>query len=245
MRASVRAEIVRSAACLLAFAGCICIADGGLAAPPAAHALTIDDVLDITRIDRVALSPDGELVAVAVQRPARAGEVFGRTAYEVDPGRSDIWLISLKTGHKRNLTQGRELAAGFWCPSWSPDGSKLAMLSTRPEPGEPRGGNNVRIYLWDRSGEQLRRLSSAAVTTQTRYGSPMRPLDLRGGAAGQSVHRCSDEENAPFLWLDQKRLLAVILPDGQVSGLIDEYARPVDQTARTSEALRAGSLATV
>jgi dipeptidyl aminopeptidase/acylaminoacyl peptidase len=212
---------------------------------PAQHALTIDDVLNLTRIEGVALSPNGETAAIVVQRPAQAGEVFGRTAYEVDPGRSDIWLITLNTGATRNLTQGHELAAGFWCPSWSPDGVTLAMLSTKPEEGEPRGGNNVRLYLWDGSSGRPRRVSDVAVSTQTRYGSPMRPLDLRGGATGAITQRCSDEDNAPFLWLDQKRILAVTLPDGQVSGLIDEYARPAEQASRTFHALRKGGVPTV
>ena len=114
------------------------------------HALAIDDVLDTVSLDRATFSPDGEWVAAVVQRAARVGEVFGRTAYETDPSRSDVWLISRRTGERRNLTQGASSAAGFWCATWSPNGRKLGMLSTKPEGDEPRGGDNVRLYIWDR-----------------------------------------------------------------------------------------------
>jgi Tol biopolymer transport system component len=166
-------------------------------AADARHPLTIDDVLNLARVDQAVVSPDGDRVALAVLRPAQPGEVYGRTAYEVDPGRAEIWLVSRGTGERRNITNGAGDAAGFWCASWSPDGSRLAMLSTRPEAGEPRGGDNVRLYVWTVATGELRRLGAAAVMTQTRHGSPLHQLDLRGGADGQATRRCSDEENAP------------------------------------------------
>lgn len=89
-----------------------------------------------SRADRMVVSPDGEWVAVVLQRPARAGEVYGRTSYEVDPARSDIWLISLRTNERRNLTDGRNAAAGYWCPAWSPDGSRLALIDFDQELSE-------------------------------------------------------------------------------------------------------------
>ena len=79
--------------------------------------------------------------------PPMQGEVYVRTAYEVDPSRADIWLVSSRSGERRLLTQGSAQAAGYWCPSWSPDGRRLAMLSTMPEGKEPRGGDNVRLYV--------------------------------------------------------------------------------------------------
>jgi len=211
------------------------------------HKLTIDDVLDLTRVDQIAPSPDGEWVAVVVQRAARPGEVYGRTFYELDPSRADIWLISRRTGERRNLTLGAKAAAGFWCATWSPDGSKLAMLSTRPEGNEPRGGDNVRLYLWNRTTSALTRLGDAAMMTQTRGGSPLYRMDLRGHASGGTrAHHCSDtDENAPFAWLDNDRLLTVTHPRSGLSGLLDEYSRPMRHAGNALQALRDGTVPTV
>jgi dipeptidyl aminopeptidase/acylaminoacyl peptidase len=222
------------------------LAPAPLQAQAPGRPITIDDVLQLTRFDDVRISPDGQWAAVVVQRPAGPGEVYGRTAYEVDPGRADIWLMSMRTGEKRNLTQGAATAAGFWCPAWSPDGTKLALLSTRPENGEPRGGDNVRLYVWDSASDALRRMGDAAMMTQTRYGSPLYQLDLRGGVdGGRTTHRCSSEENAPFFWVNDRSILAAMLPAGGVSGLIDESQRPAREAARTLEFVRAGEQPTV
>jgi dipeptidyl aminopeptidase/acylaminoacyl peptidase len=204
-----------------------------------AQPLTIDNVLDIVALDRVAIAPDGEWIAAVVQRPARAGEAFGRTSYETDPSRSDVWLISRRTGERRNITNGATQAAGFWCATWSPDGTRLAMLSTMPEGSEPRGGDNVRLYVWERSTGILSRLGNAPVMTQTRYGSPMYWLDVR--APGSSAPaRCGGGENAPYIWLDGRRLLAALLPEDALSGLFEEYSRPALHGTETLEALRGG-----
>lgn len=212
----------------------------------AARLLSIDDVLGLSRVDRAVISPDGEFIAIVVHRPARAGEVFGRTYYDLDPSRGDIWLVSRRTGERRNLTQGAGLAAGFWCPAWSPDGRRLAMLSTKPEGSEPRGGDNVRLYTWNRDTGTLERVSQAPMMSQSMGGSPMYRVDLRGGAdRSRTAHRCSQEENAPFAWLDNRRLLAVTLRPDAVSGLIDPHLRPFRHGIETARALRGGSAPTV
>ncbi|WEK43191.1 MAG: prolyl oligopeptidase family serine peptidase [Candidatus Sphingomonas colombiensis] len=211
------------------------------------HLLTLDDILDVEHLEGASYSPDGAWVAAAVQRSARYGEVYGRTAYEIDPSRSDIWLISTRTGERKAITSGVAQAAGYWCATWSPDGQRLAMLSTQPEGAEPRGGDNVRLYLWERQTGKVRRMASHAVMTQTRYSSPLYQLDLRGGGDKGSVpHTCNnDNENAPFLWLDDHRLLVVALPNGQISGLIDNHARPFRTLAEEASRLHDGKVSTV
>lgn len=208
------------------------------------HPLTLEDVLDRQRIERATLSPDGEWVAAVISRPARAGEVYGRASYEVDPSRTDVWLISTRTGERRALTNGSRRAAGYWCATWSPDGQRLAMLSTAPEGKEPRGGDNVRLYVWERKTRALRRIGDATVMTQTRYGSPRDQLDLRGGADRSTVaHRCADgaaRDNAGFLWLDAHRLLVATLPPGEVAALIDHDQRPVRTIVRDALRLHEG-----
>lgn len=217
----------------------------GAFAEPAKHPIAIEDVLAMEHIEVARSSPDGEMVAVVVRRAAGSGEVYGRTAFETDPGRTDIWLFSNRSGERRQLTDGKAFAAGYWCATWSPDGRRLAMLSTQPEGSEPRGGDNVRLYIWDRTTGRLTRQGNAAVMTQTHYGSSMTVPDFRGGAErGSLPHACSEEENAPFLWLDSERLLVATLPEGQFSGLIDQYGRARRAANRDTTLLREGVVPT-
>ncbi len=227
-----------------ALVGSICLVGApGIAQPSEPrHAMTLDDVLDVEHVDSATLSPDGSSIAAVVERPARAGEVYGRLPYEIDPTRGDIWLIDARSGARRPITHGAGSAAGYWCATWSPDGRRLALLSTQPAGREPRGGDNVRLYVWDRAGGAARRMGDAAVMTQTRYGSALYRLDLRGGANRRDrAHACNpDEDGAPFLWLDANRILVLTLPQGQVSAVLDQYGRPYAEAARTAARLRAG-----
>lgn len=224
------------------FAAILCIM-ASVASAQQHHSLTIDDVLDVQRVDQATLSPDGKWIAAVIQRPARDGEAYGRTAYEIDPTRSDVWLIDAATGKRRAITNGHASAAGYWCASWSPDGHRLALLSTQPSGSEPRGGNNVRLYVWNSGDDRVARMSDTPVMTQSRYGGALDKLDLHGGRIYRTrAHACNpDEDGAPFLWLDDHRLLVVTLAAGKVSGLLDQYSRPFAEAARTAARLRAGS----
>ncbi|KQN05169.1 hypothetical protein ASE78_16720 [Sphingomonas sp. Leaf25] len=64
-------------------------------------------------VESASFSPDAEWAAVVVRRPAGSGEIYGRTAFETDPGRSDVWLVSSKTGERRRITDGKAMAAGY------------------------------------------------------------------------------------------------------------------------------------
>lgn len=210
-----------------------------------ARPLTIDDVLATTTVDRADVSPNADEIAISVPRPADPGEVYGRNAHEIDPSRNDIWLVRRDGSQLRQLTGGKEAAAGFWCPYWSPDGQRLAMLSTAPERAEPRGGDNARIYVWERDSDNLRRVNDRAVMTQVRYGSPLNELDLRpAGARGPNSCRDNDE-NAPFLWLDADRLLVVLMPPGERSAMVDRFAKFHREAAQAGADIRAGELPTV
>lgn len=58
----------------------------------------------------------------------------GRLAYESDQsGNWDIWISDIKSGVSANLTEDYE--GDDRCPSWSPDGSQIAFLSTRDGAG--------------------------------------------------------------------------------------------------------------
>ena len=73
--------------------------------------------------------------------------------------RADIWLASVDgSGAPRNLTSGAADGSGYWMPVWSPDGQRLAMLSSK--------NDNVRLWVWDRSTGRVRKLTERAVNMQ-------------------------------------------------------------------------------
>ena len=207
--------------------------------------LTIDDVLAIQTVDGADISPTSGEIAIAMPRPAAPDEVYGRNSYEIDPSRNDIWLVQRDGTALRRLTNGQPDAAAYWCPHWNADGNHLAMLSTAPQGNEPRGGDNARLYVWDRGSKSPRRLSARAIMTQTRYGGPLNEIDLRA-ARKSSPEQCrANDENAPFVWLDETRLLAVLMPEGENSAFVDRYAKYHREAARAGAEIRAGEIATV
>ena len=76
--------------------------------------------LAIPRVDGLTLSPDGRLLVVGVEEPARSGKVFVRSLWAVDPE-------GLRPA--RRLTRS---AAGESGPAFHPDGA-LLFLSTRSD----------------------------------------------------------------------------------------------------------------
>lgn len=223
----------------------IALVAGVFATSADARSLTIDDVLAIQTIDGADISPVSDDIAISIPRPAGSGEVYGRNAYEIDPSRNDIWLVRRDGTGARAITAGRADAAGYWCPHWSPDGKRLAMLSTAPQGNEPRGGANVRLYVWERESDGVSKVSDRALVTQVRYGSPLNALDMRAAGSRQPSTCRQNDENAPFLWLDGDRLLVLLMPTGQRSAMVDRYAKFHREAARAGTQIRAGKMPTV
>ncbi len=79
-----------------------------------------DDLYRFKYILNASLSPDGKTVAYTVTE-ADKEEMKEHTA---------IWLCSIETGGSNQLTAGTFRDSN---PQWSPDGSRIAFLSTRGE----------------------------------------------------------------------------------------------------------------
>ena len=78
------------------------------------RAVTVDDLVAMHRLSDPQISPDGKWVAYSVATPDVPANRMGKT----------IWLVGIDGRAPRQL-----IAAGER-PRWSPDGSKIAFLST-------------------------------------------------------------------------------------------------------------------
>jgi acetyl esterase/lipase len=93
------------------------------------------------------------------------------------------------------MTRGARDGRGYWCPTWSPDGQHLAMVSTQ--------GDTVQIYVWDRVANILRRMSE------------------RGTDIGYTEITSPTGEVGPLAWKDEKHLVVGLLSVGQAGTALD------------------------
>ncbi len=124
-----------------AMAACLC---GGLRAQETPkRPVTFDDLIRMQRVSEAQISPDGKSVAYTVATP------------DMDANRnaSNIWVVSMSGGAAIQLTRSGHDSS----PAWSPDGKRLAFLSSR-------GGDSQVFLLFMDGGEanQFTHLSTGA-----------------------------------------------------------------------------------
>ncbi|MFQ6084209.1 MAG: prolyl oligopeptidase family serine peptidase [Candidatus Aminicenantia bacterium] len=82
------------------------------------HPITFDDFIKIKRISDPQISPDGKTIAFVITEMNK----------EENTSNSDIWLISNEGNLLRKLTSSPQ---ADYRPRWSPNGKKIAFISTR------------------------------------------------------------------------------------------------------------------
>ena len=134
-------QVFRVLAALLLFAG---------AAAAEQKPLTVDDYLKLQYARSPAVSPDGGAVAFVVRDAD-----FERNRFV-----NSIWLV---TADGSRLSRFTESVGSDWHPRWSPDGTRLAFLSTRPyvTPRGERKEGKAQIWLIPRDGGEAIRLTDA------------------------------------------------------------------------------------
>jgi dipeptidyl aminopeptidase/acylaminoacyl peptidase len=119
--------------------------------------VTPDDLFKLEEIGDVAIAPDGASVVFVRRRPLERARMHQQPFLQGND-RADLWLSPIDGGAPVNLTNGAADASGYWMPVWSPDGARLALLSTKGD------GNNVRLWVWEKASGRLTRLSERGVS---------------------------------------------------------------------------------
>jgi dipeptidyl aminopeptidase/acylaminoacyl peptidase len=159
----------------------------GSAQTSASDAFTVDALLRLEGIGAVAPSPDRRYVAIVVQRAQGEHEHYPMPWLQ-DNARGDIWIARTDGKSAFRLTDGSNDGAGFWEPIWSPDGTRLAMLSTN-------GGDAVRAYVWTVGDCAPRAANERAVDIWVSQNDQPAPFH-------------------PLTWSDDSTLVVPLLPPG-------------------------------
>ena len=148
-------RVLRQCRCVLWFGGMLFTLLAFAQASAQQRPMAPDDVLRLEELGDVAFSPDGTWLAYVVRRAKTV--TYHKWDFLWGNDRADIWLAPARGGKPQNLTNGASDGSGFWLPVWSPEGSRLAMLSTR--------GGNVRLWVWEESSGSLKPLTERGVDT--------------------------------------------------------------------------------
>lgn len=125
----------------------------------------IEDLLSREEIGDVVVSPDRDAIAFVLRRSLATAKIFYQPGLRGND-RGDIWLAPLgSAGEPVNLTHGDADGSGYWTPTWSPDGARLAMLYTQ-------GGDNVRLSVWEKATRRLTKLEKYAISLPGLPGQP-------------------------------------------------------------------------
>jgi dipeptidyl aminopeptidase/acylaminoacyl peptidase len=137
-----------------------------------ARPFRLDDIFELEDVGRYyggpwAFSPDGQSLAFT---RIRAKKTLANHKWEYLWGNSggDVWLQPAPGEKATVLTDGLSDGSGWWAPQWSPDGKRLAMLSTR--------GGNVGLWVMEIGGKP-RRLTERGVDISAVYRSPFLWID--------------------------------------------------------------------
>lgn len=127
------------------------LALGACAFAQASRPLEIEDLFRIKRVSDPQISPDGKWIAFVVTEVSK----------EANKMNSDIWLIPSSGGEPRRLTTS---PSGDANPRWSPDGKKIAFVSSR--------SGDAQIWLIDLGGGEAQQFTTLSTGASNPVWSP-------------------------------------------------------------------------
>lgn len=134
------------------------------------HPLSFDDFIRIKRISDPQISPSGDLIAFVVTEMDK----------KQNSTNSDIWIVPTKEGEPWRLTASPK---SDYNPCWSPDGEKIAFISTRS--GTPQ------IWIIDPRGGEASQLSTLSTGAS---GVTWSPTGKHFALSSSVFPECPDED---------------------------------------------------
>ncbi|MFL5431174.1 MAG: S9 family peptidase [Myxococcales bacterium] len=171
--------------------------------------MSIDDLLGFRIVPEVQVSPDGRFIVLVVKESDGAR----------DQDHSNLWLVGTAGGTPRQLTFDSSLTRA---PRWSPDGSRLAFLSSRTgtsqlyvlrlDGGEARQittrKEGAGIPSWSPDGKRL------AFSGSTPTGKPAEGREAAWGHRPRVVDRMHYKSDGVGFLLHERMQLFVVSIDG-------------------------------
>jgi eukaryotic-like serine/threonine-protein kinase len=97
-------------------------------------------------------------------------------------GHANLWVTNLLSGDLRQITHERDPSVAIGLPIWSPDGRRIAFVSSRGNPGLTFG-----IWLVDPDGSNLRNLANPGVGPAWSHDGQWVYYSTRGDSAVSEV----------------------------------------------------------
>ena len=143
-------------------------------APASQRAFSVDDLFELEGVGRYyggpyAFSPDGRRLAITRMRPKATNP--DQTWFIWDNATADVWVQMDPGQPPTRITDGARDGSGWWSTQWSPDGRRLAMLSTR--------GGAIHLWIWESESRTLKQVSKSRVSVPRVRERPYVWLDDR------------------------------------------------------------------
>lgn len=216
------------------------IAAAALATSASANAqqrrpMTPGDIERLRPIWTSSISPDGRYIAIVVGRtPSIRSQYHGRS--DAPLLQRDVWVVPTAGGAAVNVTDGDRDASTSWSLAWSPNGKRLAALTTKGS------RDRIRVVVWTADAADSRAYEQEPAHEPTVVVPRSAVYYLTAG------RRSDQAETTPVVWLTDDDFLYVTVDDGDDASTID-IAAAAWQTTRlgleaSSSVLESGAAVT-